>query len=78
MSCNGEHALAMLPQTHELEVESGPNGFEEFLGRVRSLFGIDAEQQMDLTFDCAEPATGTGALHSCWQLQCIKCSRGSF
>lgn len=60
MSCNGEYVLAPLPQTHELEVESGPNGFEEFLGKVRSLFGIDAEQQMDLTFDCAEPATGTG------------------
>lgn len=46
-------------QTHELEVESGPEGFANFLARVRGLFGIDTQQQMDLTFDCAEPATGT-------------------
>jgi len=40
-------------------VESGPEGFANFLARVRGLFGIDTQQQMDLTFDCAEPATGT-------------------
>ena len=45
-------------QTHEVEVQSGLEGFAMFQSNVRSLFGINSELQMDLSFDCSEPSTG--------------------
>ena len=39
-------------------MESGPEGYAQFLQAVRELFGITADLEMELTFDCAEPATG--------------------
>ena len=41
-----------------MKVESGPEGYAQFLQDVRELFGITADLEMELTFDCAEPATG--------------------
>ena len=45
-------------QVHNVTVESGPDGYTAFLRDVRALFGITQDLEMDLTFDCAEPATG--------------------
>ena len=45
-----------------MKVESGPEGYAQFLQDVRELFGITADLEMELTFDCAEPATGDLAL----------------
>ena len=53
-----------MPQVENVKVESGPEGYARFLHDVRELFGITAELEMELTFDCAEPATGGVCLDS--------------
>ncbi len=45
-------------QVENVKVESGPEGYAQFLQAVRELFGITSDLEMELTFDCAEPATG--------------------
>ena len=49
---------ASVVQVENVKVESGPEGYAQFLQAVRELFGITADLEMELTFDCAEPATG--------------------
>jgi len=49
---------AFTTQVENVKVESGPEGYAQFLQAVRELFGITSDLEMELTFDCAEPATG--------------------
>ena len=45
-------------QVHHVRVKGGPNGYSEFVRDIQSIFGITAEHDMQLAFDCADPITG--------------------
>ena len=45
-------------QVHHVRVKGGPNGYAEFVRDIQSIFGITAEHDMQLAFDCADPITG--------------------
>lgn len=45
-------------QQHHIVAQSGPNGYAKFEAEIRKIFGIEAEMDMNLIFDCAEPTTG--------------------
>lgn len=45
-------------QVHHVTVRGGPGGYEAFIGDIRRIFGITAEHDMQLAFDCADPVTG--------------------
>ncbi|KAK9815830.1 hypothetical protein WJX72_010393 [[Myrmecia] bisecta] len=45
-------------QLHHIAVRSGPGGYQAFVNDIRNIFGITDECEMNLTFDCADPATG--------------------
>lgn len=41
-----------------MRVKGGPNGYSEFVRDIQCIFGITAEHDMQLAFDCADPITG--------------------
>lgn len=41
-----------------MTVRGGPGGYEAFINDIRRIFGITAEHDMQLAFDCADPVTG--------------------
>ncbi|KAK9831492.1 hypothetical protein WJX81_002044 [Elliptochloris bilobata] len=43
---------------HHVTVRGGPGGYEAFIGDIRRIFGITAEHDMQLAFDCADPVSG--------------------
>lgn len=45
-------------QVHHVRVKGGPNGYSEFVRDIQCIFGITAEHDMQLAFDCADPITG--------------------
>ena len=47
-----------MQQVHHVRVKGGPNGYAEFVRDIQSIFGITAEHDMQLAFDCADPITG--------------------
>ena len=52
-----------------MTVRGGPGGYEAFIGDIRRIFGITAEHDMQLAFDCADPVTGAlpDILADCYQ-----------
>ena len=38
--------------------QSGPNGYAKFEAEIWKIFGTEAEMDMNVIFDCAEPTTG--------------------
>ena len=68
-------------QVHHVRVKGGPNGYAEFVRDIQSIFGITAEHDMQLAFDCADPITGEPqrstpvTRHPCLrQLACMACA----
>ena len=45
-------------QQHHIVAQSGPEGYAAFEAEVRRIFRIEADMDMNLIFDCAEPTTG--------------------
>ena len=45
-------------QQHHIVAQSGPEGYAAFEAEVRRIFCIEADMDMNLIFDCAEPTTG--------------------
>ena len=43
-----------------MTVRGGPNGYSDFIRDIQHIFGITAEHDMQLAFDCADPITGAG------------------
>ncbi len=60
----------MRAQVHHVTVRGGPGGYEAFIGDIRRIFGITAEHDMQLAFDCADPVTG--ALQPAWARTCLR------
>ena len=50
--------MALCTQVHHVTVRGGPGGYEAFINDIRRIFGITAEHDMQLAFDCADPVTG--------------------
>lgn len=50
--------MLMRAQVHHVRVKGGPNGYADFVRDIQSIFGITAEHDMQLAFDCADPMTG--------------------
>ena len=53
----------MCMQQHHIVAQSGPNGYAKFEAEIRKIFGIEADMDMNLIFDCAEPTTGAWPSH---------------
>jgi hypothetical protein len=43
---------------HHVTVKGGPSGYSDFIRDIQRIFGITAEHDMQLAFDCADPITG--------------------
>ncbi|KAK9862075.1 hypothetical protein WJX84_010357 [Apatococcus fuscideae] len=46
-------------EQHHIVAQSGPHGYAKFEAEIRKIFGIEADMDMNLVFDCAEPTTGS-------------------
>ena len=62
-----------LMQQHHIVAQTGPNGYAKFEAEIRKIFGIEADMDMNLIFDCAEPTTG--AWHFRHALSCLSLGR---
>eukprot|EP00775_Hariotina_reticulata_P013231 gene13231-13362_t len=46
-------------QIHRIPVKQGPDGLDEFTGKIRELFRLPEDVDISLTFGCKEPMSGT-------------------
>lgn len=63
---HGAHACTCM-QVHHVTVRGGPNGYSDFIRDIQHIFGITAEHDMQLAFDCADPITGAARPLVCTQ-----------
>eukprot|EP00884_Botryococcus_braunii_P010559 jgi/Botrbrau1/19504/Bobra.0035s0005.1 len=43
---------------HHVQVDNSEGGLERFTNRIREIFGISEDNEMQLAFDCSDPLTG--------------------